>query len=75
MLLLPLLAFGMDNGLGRTPPLGWNTWVTCGDKECSHDFCNEAEVKAAAVAMKENGMHALGWNYVNLDDCVSSVTK
>jgi alpha-galactosidase len=60
---------GMDNGLGRTPPLGWNTWLTCGEATCGHDNCNEEEVKSAALAMKQNGMHELGWNYVNLDDC------
>lgn len=62
-------AVGMANGVGRTPPLGWNTWKTCGEATCGHDVCNEGEVKSAANAMLENGMHALGYNYVNLDDC------
>jgi hypothetical protein len=52
--------------LGLTPPLGWNTWVTCGDEGCGHDVCNEAEVKSAATAMASNGMQALGFTYVNL---------
>ena len=73
MLLLwaPWMCCAMDNGVGRVPPLGWNTWVPCGDSACSHDVCNEAEVKAAAVAMKQNGMQALGWNYINVDDWYS----
>ena len=71
LLLLLGLTSGLDNGVGRTPVLGWNTWMTCapGDALCGHDVCNEAEVRAAAQAMKANGMQALGFNYVNLDDC------
>jgi len=60
---------GLDNGAGKTPPLGWNTWKTCGDPTCGHDICNEAEIKSVAQAMQDNGMQSLGWNYVNLDDC------
>jgi len=59
----------LDNGVARAPPLGWSTWQTCGDAACGHDVCNEAEVKAAAVALNDTGMQALGYNYVNLDDC------
>jgi alpha-galactosidase len=59
----------LDNGLGETPLLGWNTWKTCGDSGCTHDYCDEHEVKTAAEAMAANGMQALGYNYVNLDDC------
>ena len=62
-------AAALDNGAGRTPPLGWNSWKTCGEPTCGHDICNEAEVKSVATAMQENGMQSLGWNYVNLDDC------
>lgn len=51
-------AAAYDNGLGRTPPLGWNTWMTCGDSTCGHDVCSEAEVKSIATAMQANGMQA-----------------
>ena len=70
-ILLSLLkdAATLDNGAGLTPPLGWNTWTTCGEPTCGHDVCNEAEVKSVALAMQSNGMQELGWNYVNLDDC------
>jgi len=67
-LVVPILA--LDNGLARKPPLGWSTWLTCeDDKECGHDVCNEAEVKASALALQSNGMQALGWHYIVLDDC------
>ena len=67
-LVVPILA--LDNGLARKPPLGWSTWLTCeDDKDCGHDVCNEAEVKASALALQTNGMQALGWHYIVLDDC------
>jgi alpha-galactosidase len=66
---MPPSTNALDNGVGRTPPLGWNTWKTCGEKTCGHDICNEAEIKSVAIAMKNNGMYELGYNYVNLDDC------
>ena len=50
------VVLGMDNGAGKTPPLGLSTWTTCGDAECTHDFCNEEEVKESALAMQQNGM-------------------
>ena len=45
--------------------------MTCApdDPACGHDVCNEAEIKNNAQAMVDSGMQALGWNYVNLDDC------
>ena len=62
----------LDNDVGRTPPLGWNTWKTCGEATCEHDNCNEGEIKSVALAMAANGMQDLGYNYVNLDDCWAS---
>jgi alpha-galactosidase len=59
----------LNNGLGRTPPLGWSTWLTCEDAACTHDYCDENEVKSAATAMQTSGMQEIGWNYVILDDC------
>ena len=42
----------LDNGLGLKPLLGWNTWKTCGDSDCTHDYCDEHEVKTAAEATR-----------------------
>ena len=33
------------------------------------DVCNEWMIKSVATAMLENGMHELGYEYINLDDC------
>ena len=57
----------LDNGVGLTPPVGWTTW--CGDGPCGTDYCTESYVKSAAVALASNGMQALGYNWVLLDDC------
>ena len=65
----------LHNGVGLTPPLGWSTWLTCGDEACGHDVCNEAEVKSAATAMASNGMRDLGWQYVVLDDCWAATER
>lgn len=46
--------------------------MTCGDDACTHDYCDEKEVKTAAQALIDNGMQALGYDYVNLDDCWAS---
>mmetsp|Transcript_31760 Transcript_31760/g.69476 ORF Transcript_31760/g.69476 Transcript_31760/m.69476 type:complete len:422 (-) Transcript_31760:210-1475(-) len=59
----------LPNGLGKTPPMGWSTWMTCADEGCTHDYCNEKEVKEAAQALIDTGMQKAGYNYVNLDDC------
>ncbi|RIB28539.1 Glycoside Hydrolase Family 27 protein [Gigaspora rosea] len=54
---------GLDNGLGRTPPMGWNTW--------NHFQCqvNEQLLKDSADAMIELGFYKAGYKYLNLDDC------
>ncbi len=49
--------------LGATPPMGWNSWNTFG--------CNPSEslIKGTADAMVSSGMAAVGYQYVNIDDC------
>ena len=59
----------LDNGAALRPPLGWSTWQTCGDAHCSHDACNEDEVKSVARNMASKGLVKLGYRFVNLDDC------
>lgn len=71
--MLPLLtgslllsgAFALDNDLGRTPQMGYNTWY---DLMCS-DAMNETTIRAIADAMVSKGLAALGYQYLNLDDC------
>jgi len=59
------LVAAIPNGLGATPQMGYNSWY---DLTCSSAM-NEDVIKATAAAMKSNGLAALGYEYVNLDDC------
>lgn len=54
----------MENGLARTPPMGWNSWnqVRC------HGLTQDV-VRAAAEAMADNGMREAGYSYIVVDDC------
>src|SRR5436190_8736079 len=56
-------AAALNNGLARTPPMGWNPWYRF---QCD---VNEALIRQTARAMVSSGMKAAGYRYVNLDDC------
>lgn len=66
-LLLLLLAISsintLDNGLGITPQMGWNSW--------NKFACNIDEnlIVQTMDAIVDTGLAAAGYNYVNLDDC------
>jgi alpha-galactosidase len=53
----------LENGLARTPPMGFNTW--------NKFACNVSEelIKGVADAMASNGMRDAGYQYVVIDDC------
>ena len=51
-----------DNGLARTPPMGWNSW------NCFHLDISDAMIREIADAMVETGMRDAGYAYVNIDD-------
>src|SRR5437870_1865450 len=59
---LPALHKVPDNGLARTPPMGWNSW----NKFASR--IDDATVRSIAYAMASNGMKAAGYLYINIDD-------
>jgi len=56
-------AQGLENGVARTPPMGWNTWNTFG---CN---INETLIRQTADALVNSGMRDLGYKYVVVDDC------
>ena len=56
-------ALALDNGVARTPPMGWNDWNTFG---CN---INETVIRQTADALVANGMRDLGYRYVVVDDC------
>lgn len=55
--------FCLDNGLGLTPPMGWNSWNKFACK------IDEALIKQTADMIIKSGLADLGYKYVNLDDC------
>jgi alpha-galactosidase len=57
------LSYGLNNGLGRTPQMGWNSW--------NHFHCgiNEELIQKTADAIVATGLAKAGYQYVNLDDC------
>jgi len=62
-------SLGLNNGLGATPPMGWNSW--------NHFACNvnETVVFETATALVSTGLAAKGYNYVNLDDCWAALQR
>lgn len=56
-------AHALDNGVARTPPMGWNSWNTFG---CN---INETLIRQHADAIVSSGMRDLGYQYVVVDDC------
>lgn len=63
LFLLVAVALSLDNGLGLTPPMGWNSWNRFG---CG---INETLIKQTADLMVSTGLAAKGYRYINLDDC------
>ncbi len=59
---LPALHDVADNGLVRTPPMGWNSWNKFAGR------ITDADVRAMADAMVSSGMAKAGYVYINVDD-------
>jgi len=61
------LVAGYDNGMGKLPPMGWQTWCSVGP--CGTDHCFDGQIRAMADSLVSSGMKDLGYNWVILDDC------
>ena len=57
------IASSIDNGLGKTPPMGWNGWNTY---RCD---VNETIVRDTVSKIMELGFDKKGYIHINLDDC------
>lgn len=55
---------GLDNGLGRTPVMGYNTW---NDFRC--DGITAENIRKVADVMVAYGLDKVGYDHVNIDDC------
>jgi len=63
VVLFCLGCFALNNGVGRTPAMGYNTW---NDFRCD---INAQDIRNAADAIVRQGLDKLGYHYVNMDDC------
>ena len=59
---LPALHDVPDNGMAKTPPMGWNSWNLFASK------IDDKTVREIADAMVTSGMRDAGYVYVNIDD-------
>jgi len=59
---LPTLHDVPDNGLVRTPPMGWNSWNKL------HKYVTDTDIREMADAMVASGMAKVGYVYINIDD-------
>jgi len=55
--------YGVPNGLGKTPQMGWNSWNHYG---CS---INQNLIHSTIDSIISTGLAAAGYKYVNMDDC------
>ncbi|XP_066039681.1 alpha-N-acetylgalactosaminidase isoform X1 [Chamaea fasciata] len=75
-LALALPSVALENGLARTPPMGWMSWerFRC-NVDCQADPRNcisEQLFFEMADRLAEDGWRELGYEYVNIDDCWSA---
>jgi alpha-galactosidase len=52
----------LDNGVARTPPMGWNAW------NCFALGIDEEKIKSIADAMVSSGMKDAGYSYIVIDE-------
>ncbi|XP_075421511.1 alpha-N-acetylgalactosaminidase-like isoform X1 [Ascaphus truei] len=75
LLALSTLCSSLDNGLVRTPPMGWMTWeryrcnIDC--KKDPENCISEHLIKSMADKMANSGWRDFGYEYVSIDDCWS----
>ena len=62
LLLQSISLSALDDGLARTPPMGWNSWNTFGTN------IDEKLIKETIDAMIKNGMKDAGYEYIVIDD-------
>ncbi|XP_078093765.1 alpha-N-acetylgalactosaminidase [Mustelus asterias] len=78
-LMLATCGLSLDNGLMRTPPMGWLAWerFRC-NVDCRADPENcisERLFMDMADRLAEDGWKELGYEYVNIDDCWAAMKR
>ena len=73
ILSLPLICWALENGLARTPPMGWMSWTAfyCETDCAKHPRAciNEQLYMDMADRLAEDGYRDAGYNRVHVDDC------
>jgi hypothetical protein len=69
------LVHALDNGVARTPPMGWLSWERFGCQRNCRDFpetcISETLYLTQAKLLVDLGFRDAGYVYVNIDDCWS----
>lgn len=58
-----------ENGVAKTPPMGWSSWNTF------RNHIDQDLIYETAEAMKNSGLAEAGYKYINLDDCWQSSSR
>lgn len=64
----------LQDGMARTPPMGFNTWNYFGCRNPQRRI-DETSMKQLADAFISKGMKDVGYEYVNVDDCWASLAR
>ena len=78
-----LIWSGLDNGLARTPPMGWLSWGRFGCRTETRWHCNkkmdncisETLFKQMADQMATGGYKEAGYEYIIMDDCWADLKR
>lgn len=71
-------SLALENDLALTPPMGWLSWQTfqCNvERKWKQNRLTSDLIKTMGDKIKQFGLDELGYRYVNLDDCWSSVKR
>ena len=66
-----ILVGAIDNGLGRTPPMGWRSWNSLRDdvdQQKMEDVMDRLTQRNRSVDGRPTSLADLGYNYAGLDD-------
>jgi hypothetical protein len=73
--LVLLRAVALDNGLARTPVIGWSSWLAYCDPRyptdpyACHDYCTEELILESADLLRSSGLQAAGYDTIIISDC------
>jgi hypothetical protein len=75
LLLLDSLCEALNNGRGLLPEMGANTWYMLHSHLTNYQwtppsYCASCDALDIARFMVASGLHALGYNMLNFDDCI-----